>query len=1055
MDSPQTINQDCRRQINGHEPLLLNDPHTVWLVKSGAIALFAIQIKHGEMEGERRHLFNVYPGEALFGFAPCQVCEYLGMVAVALEPSELSPIQWDGGVGEQARKADGDNRSSLQQGQSATASMLSSEQAKALYPNLQDDQSATVTSNLQAPSSTPKSKSPSPNPPAQIETLKPLIDCWVSKLGQVEGLPQPMTPGLVPETNYVSLMAGQICQPNDHQVLWVRMQQGKAFWMGYPELALTPELGCFPIGRGMCMQADDQIEFFARDTFEVKKEIILWKGLIQLHTYFLRGIELIEAEEDQAAFRRFQARQQLNRQVTQQTIRSLTSVLSPEEDSALYADTPLLIAAGAVAKALGITIQPPAKSENIKRVKEPIEAIARASQLRLRRILLRGDWWRQDGGPILAYTRQDKHPVALLPAGSNRYELLDPIRSGLVETGWGDDVNPPPIQTDNKPVPQRIPIDKAVARTLDPVAYVFYRPLPAGDLNALTFLQFALYGRQRDLITILLTGIAATLLAMLVPQATAVLVDNAIPDGNTSLLAQIGLGLLAAAFGGASFQLAQAIALMRIETSSDASLQAAVWDRLLKLRTSFFRQYSIGDLNSRVSSISGIRRKLSGTAIQAIFAGSFSLLNLGLLFYYSPQLAFLALVVAFIVMTVTTLSGSMLIRKQRPLMTLQGEIYGLLVQLINGVPKLRIAGAEERAFAYWGRKYTEQLRLDLSTQQLEDAVDVFNRVTPILTSVALFWLASTLVESSQASGVAGLSTGTFLAFSVAFGTFIGGATSLSNTLIEVLEVIPLWQRSQPILTAQPEVDDNKTDPGRLTGAIQVDHVTFRYREDGPLILDDVTIQAQPGEFIALVGPSGSGKSTIFRLLLGFETPSSGTVYYDGQDLAGLDVAAVRRQLGVVLQNGRINAGSLFENISGGALISLDEAWQAAEMSGLAEDIRNTMPMQMHTIISEGGTNLSGGQRQRLVIARALALSPRILLLDEATSALDNRTQAIVSQSLDQLKVTRLVVAHRLSTIRNADRIYVLEAGRVVQQGRFEELAEQPGLFAKLIKRQIA
>ncbi|MCG8368330.1 MAG: NHLP bacteriocin export ABC transporter permease/ATPase subunit, partial [Pseudanabaenales cyanobacterium] len=560
---------------------------------------------------------------------------------------------------------------------------------------------------------------------------------------------------------------------------------------------------------------------------------------------------------------------------------------------------------------------------------------------------------------------------------------------------------------------------------------------------------------QRDLITILLTGIAATLLAMLVPQATAVLVDNAIPDGNTSLLAQIGLGLLAAAFGGASFQLAQAIALMRIETSSDASLQAAVWDRLLKLRTSFFRQYSIGDLNSRVSSISGIRRKLSGTAIQAIFAGSFSLLNLGLLFYYSPQLAFLALVVAFIVMTVTTLSGSMLIRKQRPLMTLQGEIYGLLVQLINGVPKLRIAGAEERAFAYWGRKYTEQLRLDLSTQQLEDAVDVFNRVTPILTSVALFWLASTLVESSQASGVAGLSTGTFLAFSVAFGTFIGGATSLSNTLIEVLEVIPLWQRSQPILTAQPEVDANKTDPGRLTGAIQVDHVTFRYREDGPLILDDVTIQAQPGEFIALVGPSGSGKSTIFRLLLGFETPSSGTVYYDGQDLAGLDVAAVRRQLGVVLQNGRINAGSLFENISGGALISLDEAWQAAEMSGLAEDIRNTMPMQMHTIISEGGTNLSGGQRQRLVIARALALSPRILLLDEATSALDNRTQAIVSQSLDQLKVTRLVVAHRLSTIRNADRIYVLEAGRVVQQGRFEELAEQPGLFAKLIKRQIA
>ena len=1055
MNAQPTMKTDCSRRINGHEPLLLNDPHTIWLVKSGVVALFAIPIKHGVMEGERRHLFNADPGEALFGFAPCEDCEFLGLVAIALEPTDLSAIHWDGGLEKKEQPTQAENISPLQEKPSASSSLLLSEKAKALYPSLQDNHNDTNASNLEALTSLQPPKSKIQKFQSKVPNLGTLLDGWISKLGQVDGLPQPNSPGLVPENYYVSLMKGQVCQPNDDQVLWIRMQMGQAFWMGDPELVLTPELGCFPIGRGMCMQADDQIEFFARDTSEVKKEIILFKGIIQLHKYFLRCIEQIEEKEEQAAFQRFQARQQLNRQVTQQTIRSLASVLNPKEDSTLYADTPLLIAAGAVGKALGVTIQPAAKSENIQRVKEPIEAIARASQLRLRRILLRGDWWRQDGGPILAYTRQDQHPVALLPVGRTRYELLDPIRAGLVETGLDEDMAAPCLQTGDQFTAKHIPIDEAVACTLDPVAYVFYRPLPEGDLNALSFLRFALYGRQRDLITLLLTGVAATLLAMLVPQATAVLVDNAIPNGNTTLLTQIGLGLLATAFGGASFQLAQAIASMRIETSSDASLQAAVWDRLLKLRTSFFRQYSTGDLNSRVSSISGIRRKLSGTALQAIFAGAFSLLNLGLLFYYSPQLAALALIVAFVVMTVTTISGSLLIRKQRPLMTLQGEIYGLLVQLINGVPKLRIAGAEERAFAYWGRKYTEQLRLDLSTQQLEDAVDVFNRVTPVLTSIALFWLASTLIESSQTSGVAGLSTGTFLAFSVAFGTFIGGATSLSNTLIEVLGVIPLWQRSHPILTAQPEVDANKADPRRLTGVIQVNHATFRYREDGPLILDDVTIEAKPGEFIALVGPSGSGKSTIFRLLLGFETPLSGTVYYDGQDLAGLDVAAVRRQLGVVLQNGRINAGSLFENISGGALISLDEAWLAAEMSGLAEDIRKTMPMQMHTIISEGGSNLSGGQRQRLVIARALALNPRILLLDEATSALDNRTQAIVSQSLDQLQVTRVVVAHRLSTIRNADRIYVLEAGRVVQKGSFDELAAQPGLFAKLIKRQIA
>ncbi|MGB7249681.1 MAG: ATP-binding cassette domain-containing protein, partial [Phormidesmis sp.] len=359
--------------------------------------------------------------------------------------------------------------------------------------------------------------------------------------------------------------------------------------------------------------------------------------------------------------------------------------------------------------------------------------------------------------------------------------------------------------------------------------------------------------------------------------------------------------------------------------------------------------------------------------------------------------------------------------------------------------------AEPRAFAQWAQKYRQQLQLDLSTQKLEDGVNVFNTAMPTLTAIGLFGLATTLVDTTSMSG---LSSGTFLAFSAAFAIFISGATSLSLTLIEVLEVIPLWQRSQPILAAQPEVNLQKSDPGRLTGRICLDRVSFRYREDGPLILEDVTIETHPGEFIALVGPSGSGKSTVLRLLLGFESPHSGTLYYDHQDIAGLDISAVRRQLGVVLQNGRISAGSLFENISGGALITLDDAWRAADMAGFTEDIRS-FPMQMHTVISEGGSNLSGGQRQRLMIARALALNPKILLLDEATSALDNRTQAIVSQSLDTLNVTRIVVAHRLSTIRSADRIYVIKAGRVVQQGSFDELAKQPGVFAQLIKRQMA
>jgi len=277
------------------------------------------------------------------------------------------------------------------------------------------------------------------------------------------------------------------------------------------------------------------------------------------------------------------------------------------------------------------------------------------------------------------------------------------------------------------------------------------------------------------------------------------------------------------------------------------------------------------------------------------------------------------------------------------------------------------------------------------------------------------------------------------------GVFIGSATELSLTLVGLVDTLINSRRLAPILAAEPEVRHEAADPGRLTGHISLSRVHFRYHPDGPKILDGIDLVAEPGQFIALTGPSGCGKSTILRLLLGFETPESGVIAYDGQDLAGLDVTAVRRQIGVVLQSSRINTGSIFDNISGGLAVSMEEAWEAAEDAGLADDIRD-MPMGMHTMISEGGGNISGGQRQRLFIARALVKQPRILLLDEATSALDNRTQQIVSRSLARRNVTRIVIAHRLSTIRDADRIYILEHGRIVDQGTYDQLKRTHELF---------
>jgi NHLM bacteriocin system ABC transporter ATP-binding protein len=1004
--------QPCVTQLKGNTPLWLNTPDRVWLLESGTVAVFAVHSQNGHPDGERRYLFTVYPGEALFSTAVTDAGNELGMMAVPLEPTAVTFV--------------------------------------------------TIDSLLVPPNASQVKDTPATLTPIAFR----LLDTWIRKLGQIEGLPATPATALIPSTHYVSPLDGQFCTADD-SIQWVRVNRGQALWMSYGEFPLDAESPCFPVGKGMHIVAADGLEFYTRPTPEVEHPDILWTGLAELHRYLLRWLRWVESSEAETALQRFQARQALNQQVTQDTIRNLAAVLQPQQDSYLMANTPLLIAAGAVGKALGVTIEPPMQSEDVQRLREPLEAIARASRLRLRQVLLRDRWWQKDGGPILAYTSQARHPVALLPLSSGRYELFDPIAAGLAESDArfnlassnGGAVNGSSSGSGSGSSSGaltnragRTLVNADVANSLEPVAFIFYRPLPDGVLKAWQLLQFAFHGRGRDAIAILVTGIAATLLGMLVPQATAVLIDQAIPHSNAGLITQIGLGLLAAAFGGSVFQLAQAIASMRIETISDATLQAAVWDRLLKLRTSFFRQYSTGDLNSRVSAVSAIRRKLSGTVLQSIFAGFFALLNLGLLFYYSTSLAVLALLVAIVIMSVTTASGAVLIRKHRPLMELEGKLFGTMVQLINGVPKLRIAAVEERAFAHWGEKYTRQLQLLLSTQQLEDAVAVFNSAMPTVTTIALFWLTSTLISPDPRAGT-GLSAGTFLAFNVAYGTFIAGATSLSNTLIDVLDVIPLWQRAQPILQAEPEIDCDKADPGRLLGDVRLEYVTFRYRDDGPLILEDVSIEAKPGDFIALVGPSGSGKSTVLRLLLGFETPLSGTIYYDGQDLAGLDVSAVRRQLGVVLQNGRINAGTIFENISSGALISLDDAWVAAEAAGFGDDLRS-FPMQLHTLISEGGTNLSGGQRQRLIIARALALKPRILLLDEATSALDNRTQAIVSESLERLKVTRIVIAHRLSTIRNADCIYVLEAGRVVQQGTFEELAAAEGLFARLIARQL-
>jgi ATP-binding cassette subfamily C protein len=503
---------------------------------------------------------------------------------------------------------------------------------------------------------------------------------------------------------------------------------------------------------------------------------------------------------------------------------------------------------------------------------------------------------------------------------------------------------------------------------------------------------------------------------------------------------------LAAAVAGLLFQVTQSIAFLRFEGKMDATLQAAVWDRLLSLPVGFFRHFTAGDLGNRAMSISAIRQTLSGATFGSILAGIFSLFSFALLFYFDRQLAWLATILVLFAVLTTAAASYLQVRYQRQLVEIQGRISGMVLQLITGISKFRIAGAEERAFAYWATAFSEQKRTAYRARSVANSLAVFNAAYPTLALMGIF---ASLALSTEAD----LSTGEFVAFNVAFTQFLTGALQVSSALITTLSVVPLYERARPIFQTLPESDISRASPGELSGEIEVSKVSFRYKEGAPLILRDVSLHIRAGEFIALVGPSGSGKSTLFRLLVGFEQPEAGAIYFDGQDLMTLDIQEVRRQMGVVLQNGRVLAGTILENIVGSSLMTIEEAWEAARMSGLDEDIK-AMPMGLHTLVSEGGGTLSGGQRQRLLIARAVVTKPRIIFFDEATSALDNRTQAIVSQSLERLQATRIVIAHRLSTIINADRIFVMEAGRLIQSGTYDELLAQPGLFADLAKRQL-
>ncbi len=655
-----------------------------------------------------------------------------------------------------------------------------------------------------------------------------------------------------------------------------------------------------------------------------------------------------------------------------------------------------------------------------------LEDILDASGVRARRVKLRAEdkWWRSDSNALLAFRAGDGHPVALLPGVFGGYREIDPASKRGVRLTEGR------------------------AAALEQEAWMFYRPLPPRSVNAADLLRIGLRGSAGDVLRLVLAGLPAGLIKLLPALALGFTATHVMRGGDVGAVYAAAAVLAGFGVAGALLHLLQGMASMRLEGRSVSRIEAAFWDRLLRLPSSVLRRYPAGDLAMRGMTFQNVRDGVQGVAADTVLSIAFLLPVFGVIWFYDDRLGLIALVFSFASLLAAFLIG---LRQVAPFGRMIGAaraVTGRLFQIINGIAKLRVESAEGSAFAIWARDYREQKRAELELGANEGHLQAFGAALPLLTGAVLLLAVAT-------NGDRSLPVGDFLVVYTVYIAFQAAVARLGESFGALAGMLPGLEQITPLLAAVPESAGEGEPVEDLGGEILFDHITFRYDPEGPLILDDVTIRARPGEFIAIAGESGAGKSTLFQLALGLVQPTSGAVYYDGRDLRHLNLKQLRRKIGAVPQSVQLHPQDLWDNIVAhheGA--DTEEVWRTTRSAGIESEIK-AMPMGLMTQVGTSGTVVSGGESQRVTIARSLLGNPRVMLLDEATNWLDNESQARVMESLFALASTRIVIAHRLSTLEQADRIYVMRAGKVVQCGPFEELMEVDGVFRELVKRQIA
>ena len=694
------------------------------------------------------------------------------------------------------------------------------------------------------------------------------------------------------------------------------------------------------------------------------------------------------------------------------------SVTGRKISSSFREDADVSDAVSALLRYLGLSEKEvPARIHGLE---DRLDFLLSSSGVLYREVVLKKGWHADAIGPMIGSLAEDGAVVAILPSDLGGYKYTDP------HTG------------------EEIRVTAAREKLLGEEALCFYRPLPMRELKLRdVFLYMMSCLTTWDLAGFGLAAAAVTGVGMLIPKLNQILMGAVIAYGSSRLLAAVMGFLLFAMCGSILFSIIRSLLLGRIRLKLSLGVNAAAMMRILNLPAEFFKSYSSGELNQYI----GYLESSCGTIVDAVLSsavtGLFSLVYLGQIFSFAPALVWPSLIVTLLTLAVSMGSALIQTRINREKMVLAAKERGFVFSLINGVQKIRLSGAEKRAFVKWSDLYARGARLTYNPPSIIRLNGVITTALSLMGTAVMYYIA---VRN-------GVRVEDYFAFNASYAYISEAFSSLASVALTAAAIRPTVQLVKPLLDAKPEISEGKETVDRLSGSIELSHVTFGYDPDARPIIDDLSLTIPARQYVAIVGRSGCGKSTLMRLLLGFEKPWRGAVFYDRKDLSGLDTRSVRRQIGTVMQDGRLFSGSIFENIVISApTLKQEDAWEAAEIAGIADDIRE-MPMGMHTVLQEGGGSISGGQRQRLMIARAVAPKPKILMFDEATSALDNITQQKVAEALDRMKCTRLVIAHRLSTIKNCDRILVLDGGKIAEDGTYEELIARGGLFAELVERQ--